>query len=288
MALEAAEDLKKDGLSTEILISDNGSTDGSQKLARSLGARVTECPHRGYGNALIWGGREARGRYIVMGDSDASYDFRDGAKMVRKLTEGYELCMGTRLKGTIMPGAMPWKNQHIGNPILTGILNLFFRSGLSDAHCGLRAFTKDAFSKMQLESQGMEFASEMVVKAAILNLKRTEIPTTLHKDGRDRPPHLQPWRDGWRHLKFLLVYSPLWLFFIPALLSLLVGGGIIALLLSTPGDALAQFAGLQLGDHWLPIASAILIVGYQFFLLGVVSCELHASQEFVSERLRGT
>ncbi len=175
-------------------------------------------PDRGYGSAIRFGCKQARGTYIIIGDSDASYDFREGVAMVQKLSEGYDLCMGSRFKGEIKPGAMPWKNRYIGNPVLTGFLNLLYRSGLSDAHCGLRGLTRTGFDRLNMESRGMEFASEMVVKAALLDLRRTEVPVTLHPDGRDRPPHLRPWRDGWRHVKFLLTLCPLWLYFVPAIL----------------------------------------------------------------------
>jgi len=271
MAKEAAAELERDGLAVEIVISDNGSDDGSVELAESLGARVVHCPHRGYGNALIWGCRESRGQYLVMGDSDASYDFREGVAMVRKLREGYDLCMGSRFKGEIKPGAMPWKNRHIGNPALTGILNILYRSGLSDAHCGLRSLTKDAFERLKLESRGMEFASEMVVKAALLDLKRTEVPVTLHPDGRDRPPHLRPWRDGWRHLKFLLTLSPLGLYFVPAALLMTLGLVIFAALLATPRGEVFQFGRFWIGDHWFILAGGFFTIGYEALLLGLAA-----------------
>ncbi|MEL7486502.1 MAG: glycosyltransferase family 2 protein, partial [Pseudomonadota bacterium] len=200
------------GLEGEIVIADNGSTDGSQRLATSLGARVAPVRERGYGAALIGGAKAAAGRFILMGDCDGSYNFTEGVPMIGKLNEGYAVCMGSRFDGGIAPGAMPWKNRYIGNPVLTGILNLFFRTGVNDAHCGLRAITKEAFETLNLSGSGMEFASEMVIKAALKKLPMTQAPATLSKDLRDRPPHLRPWRDGWRHLRYLLMLSPTWLF----------------------------------------------------------------------------
>lgn len=276
LGAEAAKALHERGIEAEILISDNGSTDGSQEYARQRGCRVIACPQHGYGNALIHGARSAYGRYILMGDSDASYDFREGVVMIERLVDGFDLCMGTRLKGTILPGAMPWKNQHIGNPLLSHLLNLFFRSGLSDAHCGLRAFTREAFDRMNLRSTGMEFASEIVVKSAMLGLKRTEVPITLHPDGRDRAPHLQPWQDGWRHLKFLLVYSPLWCFFLPALALLLVGVLVLGGLLATPSGHMFTLGPVFFGDHWLFLALGAIAMGYQVGLLGFAGLALHA------------
>jgi glycosyltransferase involved in cell wall biosynthesis len=271
MAKEAVERFAEIGMAAEILVSDNGSTDGSVELAESLGCRLVHCPRRGYGSALEHGCREARGRYIVMGDSDASYDFRQGVEMVRKLDEGYDLCMGSRFRGEIKPGAMPWKNRYIGNPALTGILNLFYRSGLSDAHCGLRAIRREAFERLGLESRGMEFASEMVVKAALLGLKRTEVPVTLSPDGRSRPPHLRPWRDGWRHLKFLLTLSPLWLYFIPAAVLMLLSAGIFAALLNTPPGEVFRMGRFWVGDHWLILAGGFFTIGYQALLMGLAA-----------------
>jgi hypothetical protein len=259
-ALEILKD--KHGMTGEILISDNGSQDGSVELAESMGARVVHCKARGYGAALRFGSLSARGRYIVMGDADASYDFRDAIAMIEKLEQGAELCMGSRFTGKIMPGAMPWKNRYIGNPILTGILNLFFRSGFSDAHCGLRAFTKEAFVRINPTSPGMEYASEMVIKAALLGCKGAEVPIVLRPDGRDRAPHLKPFRDGWRHLRYLIMLSPVWLYLVPGLALICFGLAIFALLLTTPPATVATLGPLWFGDHWMPLAMGMTVTGH--------------------------
>lgn len=208
---KARETMEKHGIKGEVVISDNGSTDRSVEISRSLGARVVHQPEKGYGNAYMKGLSEARGRYIVMADSDDSYDLTDLMRFVQPLREGYDMVMGSRLKGEIKPGAMPGLHR-FGNPILSKFLNLIYRTGMSDAHCGMRAFTKDALERMHLRTAGMEFASEMVIKASKARLKITEIPITLHPDGRGRPPHLRTFRDGWRHLRFILMYSPQHLF----------------------------------------------------------------------------
>lgn len=286
-AEEAVRRLAEQGLTAEILISDNGSQDGSQAYARSRGCRVTECPTRGYGAALIHGIRAARGRFIVMGDSDASYDFREGVPMVAKLAEGYDICMGNRFTGTIIPGAMPPMNRYIGNPTLSGVLNLFFSSGVGDAHSGLRAFRRGAALDLQLVSPGMEFASELVVKAALKGLKMTELPITLHPDGRDRKPHLRPWRDGWRHLRFLLALSPRWLFFIPSTALLIISLVIALAVLSAPGGQMGRLGGLPVGEHWLILAGAMFQLGISGLTLGTIARVWASKRGFVgrSERL---
>jgi hypothetical protein len=256
------------GLSGEILIADNGSTDGSQALATSLGARVVPVAERGYGAALIGGGKAARGRYIVMGDADGSYDFTDGVAMIGELDDGAELCMGSRFKGGISPGAMPWKNRYIGNPVLTGILNLFFRPGISDAHSGLRAIRKDAFLSLGLTGSGMEFASEMVIKAALKRIRIAETPVKLLPDLRDRPPHLRPWRDGWRHLRYLFMLSPTWLFGVPGLAAL--SAGLLILLIA--GLRLVGLTGpIPFGESWIVIGALLASVGHMAGLMAVAS-----------------
>ena len=255
----------------EILISDNGSTDGSQGFAESKGAVVEHCTEKGYGNALRWGLSHAKGKYLIMADADGSYDFLQSPDMISKLLEGFDVCMGSRFLGEILPGAMPWKNRYLGNPILTGILNLFFRTGVSDAHCGLRAFTKEAIEKIAPTSNGMEFASELVIKAKMLGLSQTELPITLSPDKRDREPHLRPWRDGWRHLRYLIMLSPTWLFFLPALLTGLVGIGLFTALLvldDTPGQVVTVF-NLKVGDHWAIIAGGLINISHLSLVMGI-------------------
>ena len=215
--------LEKNHIDGEVLIADNGSTDGSQEIARTNGAVVTDVKEKGYGSALMGGVKAARGKYIIMGDADDSYDFSNLMPFVEKLREGYELVMGNRFKGGIAKGAMPALHRYIGNPVLSGIGKLFYRSDINDFHCGLRGFSKESIEKLNLKTTGMEYASEMVVKSTINKLKITEVPTTLSPDGRSRPPHLRSWRDGWRHLKFLLMNSPRWLFLYPGVCFFLIG-----------------------------------------------------------------
>jgi glycosyl transferase family 2 len=253
------------------VVADNGSTDGSIEIAKGQGARVVSVSRRGYGAALRGGLEAARGRYLVMGDADGSYDFREAVPMVARLRDGLDLCMGSRMKGRILPGAMPWKNRWLGNPALTGFLNLVFRSGLSDAHCGLRAFTQGAFRRLKLQADGMEFASEMVVKAALLNLPRGEVPITLSPDRRNRKPHLRPWRDGWRHLRYIVMLSPTWLFLGPALGLGTLSALLAALLLSQPSSSMVRLGPLLFGDHWMPIASAGMIAAQQIALIGMAA-----------------
>jgi len=257
------------GLAGEIVIADNGSTDGSQALAAALGARVVPVVRRGYGAALIGGCGGAFGHYILMGDADGSYDFTDGVAMIGALIDGADLCMGSRFKGGIAPGAMPWKNRYIGNPALTGILNLFFRSGIDDAHCGLRAITKAAFETLGLSGSGMEFASEMVIKASLRQMRIAQAPATLSPDLRQRGPHLRPWRDGWRHLRYLLMLSPTWVFGVPALLAILSAATIlgIAALFAT---GLIQ-GETPFGANWSILGGFLLTVGHFAALMSVAT-----------------
>lgn len=258
--------IQNSGLDAEVLIADNGSTDGSQDIAVSLGARVVAVPQRGYGAALFHGAMAAKGEWIIMGDSDDSYDFSRLDVFVEKLREGYDLVMGNRFLGGIAPGAMPWKNRYIGNPVLTSIGRLFFRCPSTDFHCGLRAFTKAAFLRMDLRTTGMEFASEMVIKATLFGMRIAEVPTTLSKDGRSRPPHLQPWRDGWRHLRFMLLFSPRWLFVVPGLAVSLLSLVVYVLLLNGP----VTIAGISFDVHTLFFAGAGIVLGYLSFCFGVI------------------
>lgn len=251
--------MKKHGLTGEVIIADNGSTDGSEWIAKHLGARVVLVERPGYGSALMGGIAAARGRYVIMGDADDSYDFTALMPFVEKLRAGYQLVMGNRFKGGIKPGAMPPLHRYLGNPVLTGIGRLFFRSPCGDFHCGLRGFHKDAIVDLDLRTTGMEFASEMVVKATLQKLRLTEVATTLSPDGRSRPPHLRSWRDGWRHLRFLLLYSPRWLFFIPGILLILVG--ILAGCWLLPGER--RVGGVALDVNTMLYAAAAVIIGFQ-------------------------
>ncbi len=214
---------KRLGIHGEVVVADNGSTDDSVKIAEHHGGRVIHCPQKGYGNALIAGFKAARGKYMIMGDADDSYNFEEIEGFVARLREGCDLVMGTRLKGHIQRGAMPFLHRYVGTPVLTFLLNLFFGTKISDCNCGMRGISKAAFEILQLEAQGMEFASEMIIKAGILHLKICEIPITLYQDKRGRKPHLNTWRDGWRHLKFMLLYAPNFLFIYPGMAAFVIG-----------------------------------------------------------------
>jgi len=273
---KARDYLARSGIAGEVLVADNGSTDGSQAIAESLGARVVAVPERGYGAALIAGIAAARGRFVIMGDSDDSYDFTALDPFVAKLREGCELVMGNRFKGGIMPGAMPPLHRYLGNPVLSTIGRLFFGSPVGDFHCGLRGFDRDAMRRLELRAPGMEFASEMVVKATVQGLRMAEVPTTLSPDGRSRPPHLRSWRDGWRHLRFLLVFCPRWLFLYPG--AGLFLAGLLAMALLLPGPVSA--AGLTFDVHTLLYASGAMIMGFQAVQFWVFA-RIYGAQEGV-------
>jgi glycosyltransferase involved in cell wall biosynthesis len=251
--------LAESGIDGEVVLADNGSTDGSQRLARDAGARVVAIRDKGYGNALMGGIAAARGTYVIMGDADDSYDFTNLMPFVTELRKGYDLVMGNRFKGGIEPGAMPKLHKYLGNPVLSFIGRLFFPSAIGDFHCGLRGFSKEAALALGLQATGMEFASEMVVKATLWGQKITEVPTTLKKDGRSRPPHLRSWRDGWRHLRFLLLFSPRWLFFMPGLVLLLLG--LIAGAIIEAGPVSIGSVTFDVGT--LVAASAAVVIGFQ-------------------------
>ena len=257
------------GLTGEIVVADNGSTDGSQDLAERLGARVVAVTDKGYGAALRGGFTAARGRFLVMGDADGSYDFREAVPMIGALIDGADLCMGNRFKGGIKPGAMPWKNRYIGNPVLTGILNLLFDTGVGDAHCGLRALTRACFDRLRLAGAGMEFASEMVIKASLRGETLVERPATLSPDLRNRPPHLRPWRDGWRHLRYLFMLSPAWLFAFPAAVSALVG--LVILTVAATNAMLLPGREVFFGNYWVVLASALVGLGHMSGILAMAS-----------------
>lgn len=261
-AKELVQLYKLDG---EILVTDNGSTDGSQKIAEHVGARVVHCSSRGYGAALQYGIQHAKGEYIVMGDSDDSYHFDEAYPMILKLEEGYDVCMGTRLKGKIMPGAMPILNRFIGNPVLTFIGKLFFRISTSDFHCGMRAFRRDKILSLGLVTTGMEWASEMLIKSSLHRLRIAEVPVTLYKDGRNRRPHLRPWRDGWRHLRFMLLHAPTWLFIYPGL-ALVLAASLLGLILLR---GTLRIGNANLDVHTLITMAFMTILGTQTMFTGV-------------------
>ncbi len=260
----------------EVVIADNGSTDGSQQIANALGARIVAVPRKGYGAAMIGGIETARGKYVAMGDADDSYDFLGLMPFVEKLRGGAELVMGNRFQGGIAPGAMPALHKYLGNPVLSFIGKLFYRAPIGDFHCGLRAFSREAILKLNLATTGMEFASEMVVKATLRNLAIAEVPTTLVPDGRTRPPHLRSWRDGWRHLKFLLTFAPKWLFFYPGSALLFAGLAVLAWLL--PG---AQKIGtVEFGVHTLLFAAGAVLIGLQLVSFAIVARVFGIREQF--------
>lgn len=262
---KAVATLNAAGLNGEVIVADNGSTDGSVALAQSAGARVVHVAERGYGNALKGGILAARGMYVLMADSDDSYDFRHIPRFVEHLRSGSDLVMGNRFEGGISHGAMPPLHRFLGNPVLTAIGRLFFHSPSRDFHCGMRAFRKDSFDRMDIRSTGMEFASEMVVKASLLRMKVSEVATTLSPDGRSHPPHLRTWHDGWRHLRFLLMYSPRWLFLYPGIASIILG--IVVCLWLLPGPR--HIGNTAFDVHTLAYAFGSMLVGFQLVAFAV-------------------
>ena len=256
--------LAENGIYGEVVIADNGSTDGSIEIARQAGARVVHVAEKGYGMALTRGFEAAHGKYLIMGDADDSYDFEHLMPFIERLRAGDDVVMGNRFLGGIARGAMPWHHKYIGNPVLTGVLNLFFRSGIGDAHCGLRGLTRQAFEKMQLQTAGMEFASEMVVKAVLCGLKMSEVPTTLKPDGRSRSPHLRSFRDGWRHLRFLMLLAPDWLLMLPGAAMGFFGATLFAILWQGP----FRLGPATLDIHTMIAASLLITIGYQTLTMG--------------------
>lgn len=281
---KAMDYLARSGVAGEVLVADNGSTDGSQAIAQGLGARVVPVARRGYGAALIAGIAAARGRYVIMGDSDDSYDFTNLDAFVEKLRQGFDLVMGNRFRGGIKPGAMPPLHRYLGNPVLSTIGRVFFGSPVRDFHCGLRGFNRQAMLGLDLRAPGMEFASEMVVKATVQGLRITEVPTTLSPDGRSRPPHLRSWRDGWRHLRFLLVFCPRWLFLYPGAALFLAGLAAMALLLPGP----VSLGRVTLDVHTLLYASGAMVMGFQAVQFWVFARIYGAQQGVVPEARRLT
>jgi glycosyltransferase involved in cell wall biosynthesis len=269
---QAVAALRDNNIAGEVIVADNGSIDGSQQIAGDEGARVVNVPVRGYGAALIAGIEAARGKYILMADADASYHFEHLPRFLPKLEEGYDLVMGNRFSGSIEPGAMPPLHRYLGNPVLSSIGRIFFRIPVRDFHCGLRAFRRDPILALNLRTTGMEFASEMVVKSSLAGLRMTEVPTTLSPDGRSRPPHLRSWRDGWRHLRFLLLFSPRWLFLIPGVVTFFIG-----VLLS-----LWLLPGPQTLGRWTFDVDTLT------YSLGMVLIGAHISVFAVSARVFGT
>jgi glycosyltransferase involved in cell wall biosynthesis len=264
----------------EVVVADNGSTDHSVPIAEALGARVVHQLEKGYGNAYMKGIAEARGRYIVIGDSDNTYDFSEIERFVGPLRDGYDVVMGNRFKGRILPGAMPWHHQYIGNPILSGILNLFFRTSIGDAHCGMRSFQKEAWAKMRLQTSGMEFASEMVINASMAGLRITEVPITYYSRAEGAESKLNSFRDGWRHLRFMLLYSPTWLFMVPGFTLLSIG----FLLLTV----LALFGPIRIGInrflyfdlHYMVLGSLMSLLGFQVINLGIYAKVYSLTEHF--------
>ena len=279
---KAVKFLDDSGVSGEVVLADNGSTDGSQQLAADAGARVVPVSEKGYGNALMGGILAARGEYVIMGDADDTYDFSDLLPFVTELRKGADLVMGNRFKGGIAPGAMPPLHRYLGTPVLSFIGRLFFHSNIGDFNCGLRGFRRDSAIKLGLQSTGMEFASEMIVKAALAHQQIAEVPTTLGKGGRSRAPHLNTWRDGWRHLRFLLLFSPTWLFFLPGLLLLVLGLGFGAAVATGP----LKIGGVSFDVDTLVACGAAVDIGFQAILFWLFTQVYAGAEGFLPEEPR--
>lgn len=264
--------------SYEVVIADNGSTDKTVEIAQSLGARVVPIPHKGYGQALMGGFQAAQGEYLIMGDADDSYNFEEIAPFYAKLKEGNDLVMGNRFRGKIEKGAMPFLHRYLGTPVLTAIMNLFFNTGIGDTNCGMRGLTKKAFQKMRLKAGGMEFATEMVVKASLLKMKISEVPCNLYRDKRDRKPHLRTWQDGWRHLRFQLLFTPTWTFLVPGLSAFVLGMSAMFLLFLR--DIFAPEAFQIVTQKHMLSAMLALLTGYQIVQLGVIAKAFTFSKHF--------
>lgn len=285
---KAKKSLEENNIKGEVLIADNGSNDGSQEIATKAGARVVNVPTRGYGAALIEGTKQAYGKYVIMGDADDSYDFSNIVPYVEKLREGYELVMGNRFKGGIEKGAMPWSHKYIGTPVISFIGRLFYKSKIGDFNCGMRGYDRQAILNLDLKCTGMEYASEMIVQSTLNNLKIAEVPTTLKKDGRTRPPHLKSFSDGWRHLKFLLMYSPKWLFLVPGMILMLIG--LIGTFAFIFGDL--HIASVVLGVHSRLYLGAMAVVGLQMIIFSLfakvyaVNSGMHPKEDKITKFLK--
>jgi hypothetical protein len=268
--------LAEHGVAGEVIVADNGSSDGSQQIARGLGARVVDVPERGYGSALHGGISAARGRYVILGDSDDSYDFSELGPFLERLRAGDALVMGNRFEGRILPGAMPPLHRYLGNPVLSALGRLFFHSPVGDFHCGLRAVNRAAYDTIAPTTSGMEYASELVIKATLAGLPISEVPIVLHPDGRSRPPHLRSWRDGWRHLRFMLLFSPRWLFLVPG--GLLFGVGFVAAAWLSTG--VRQLGPAVLDIHTLLVAGLACLLGYQLIVFALFTKVFAISEGF--------
>ncbi len=270
------------GINGEVIVADNGSSDGSQAIASAEGARLVPVPERGYGAALHGGISAANAEFVVMGDADDSYDLGAIDEFMTQLRAGADLVMGNRFRGRIMPSAMPWLHQWLGNPVLSWLGRTLFHSTVGDFHCGLRAFRKSAWHAIQLQTSGMEYASEMVIKSVLFDQKIVEVPITLYKDGRSRPPHLRTWRDGWRHLRFMLAYAPNWVFLLPGSLLTIISAVVLLWLM----PAARQIGSITLDINTLVVAAALLLFGVQVVLFGLLAKKYLTSTGLVPDSPR--